>query len=196
MIRNNRFIPALGSALALALAAFGGACTQPPDAANETQQPQQVPPMSPAAANHAPDIMEMRIMAGRFPIMLSQARDILILPEPRTEIGNVTSEDGAKERTELAAAQSSIEAEFLADTAAACAMDNLAPTLRNLACAHQTGAAGSVLKLEIPIGVTPDLAALQQRNDALFGAISPWWTAACAAAPRPKVDEPPPCIME
>jgi hypothetical protein len=142
----------------------------------------------------APDIWEMTIMAGRYGVMLSQARAILGLAQPALAGENPLASERQGERQErhaLARYQVAVASEFFADTALACAKSDAPRDIRVLACSHQNGVPAHLRK-----PVRPHLGALSARNDALGEIIMPWWDAVCALAPKPGAGEDPACVME
>lgn len=138
-------------------------------------------------------LSELTIMAGRYSVMLDQARSILKLPEPSATDAQFSSGggEGIAERKALAAQQVLVAHEFYADTARACAKRRVPSKLRALACRHR---AGVPVELRQPAAL--DVAALSARNEALDKVVLPWWDAACAAAPKGGADDEPVCPME
>ena len=139
-------------------------------------------------------LWEMTLMAGRYGVMLGQAREILNLPEPKQLAGEGFPSDApgdAKQREALAAYQASVAAEFLSDVDSACKRKRVKPSLRKLACEQLAKAPAD---LRAP--VKPEMQALALRNDQVGEFIMPWWDAVCATVPKPKGDEMPVCIME
>ncbi len=141
-----------------------------------------------------PDIWEMTIMAGRYGVMLGQARAILGLPEPADRAYDHLSSDTrdeTRERLALARYQVAVAAEFYADTAQACTKADAASAIRSLACSHRGGAPA-----HLRAQARPDLESLSARNDTLGEIVMPWWDAVCATAPPPAEGEDPACVME
>lgn len=143
---------------------------------------------------HTSDLWEMTIMAGRYGVMLAQAREILGLPEPPPAGENPLASERRGERRErraLARYQAALAKELFADAARAYAAARTPPTVRALACRHRSG-------MPTPLHKEPkrDLQSLSARNDALGRLIMPWWDAACALAPKPGEGEDPVCVME
>ncbi len=141
----------------------------------------------------AASLWEMTLMAGRYGVMLDQAREILKLPEPSSAGPMFPSNaaDDAGQRKALAAYQVSVAGEFFADAARACKRKRVPGNIRALACAHRAGPPEELRK-PAPL----DVAALSARNDALDKVVMPWWDAVCATAPKPKGDDMPACAME
>jgi hypothetical protein len=139
-------------------------------------------------------VWELTLMAGRYGVMLDQARTILKLPEP-TAMGPdfpAGSGEGLDERKALAAQQVSIAEEFYADAARACAKKRVPSKLRAMACAHRAGVPAA-LRQPAPL----DVPALSARNEALDKFVMPWWDATCATVPKPRgEDAEPVCPME
>jgi len=143
---------------------------------------------------NSPDIWEMTIMAGRYSVMLSQARAILGLPEPQVATDNPLASDREgerKERRALARFQVALALEFFDNAAQACAKADAPQTIRALACSHARGAPSN---LRTP--PKPNLQSLSARNDAFGELIMPWWDATCGLAPKPAEGEDPICVME
>ena len=133
-------------------------------------------------------------MAGRYGVMLSQARAILGLPEPAGAADDLFSSDtrdATRERLALARYQVAVASEFFADASLACAKADAPKAIRKLACSHNDG-----VPAELRAPTLPELEALSARNDALGLLIMPWWDAACALAPKPAEGEDPACVME
>jgi len=141
----------------------------------------------------AASLWEMTLMAGRYGVMLDQAREILKLPEPGSAGPMFPSgaEDDAGQRKALAAYQVNVAGEFFADAARACKRRRVPAGIRAMACAHRAGAPEELRK-PAPL----DVAALSARNDALDKVVMPWWDAVCATAPKPKDGDMPACAME
>ena len=138
-------------------------------------------------------VSELTIMAGRYSVMLDQARSILKLPEPAAADSQFASDggEGLAERKALAAQQVLVAHEFYADTARACTKRRVPSKLRAMACRHR---AGVPAELRQPAAL--DVAALSARNEALDKVVLPWWDAACAAAPKSGAEDEPVCPME
>jgi hypothetical protein len=137
-------------------------------------------------------LWEMTLMAGRYGVMLDQARDILNLPEPKDYVmfpSAATDDQG--QRQALASFQVRVTNEFLADAARACKKRQVPASVRAHACkeARKVPAA-----LRVP--VAPEMPALEARNDQVGNVITPWWDAVCALAPKPKNGDVPACAME
>lgn len=142
----------------------------------------------------AASLWEMTLMAGRYGVMLGQAREILNLPEPKAvgegfPTGDV---DVAKQREALAQYQASVAAEFVADVARACKRKRVPKKVRTLACEQH-----KKLPAELRTPVAPEMQALAVRNDNVGEFVMTWWDAVCATAPKPKNDDDmPACAME
>jgi hypothetical protein len=145
------------------------------------------------AQAEAASLWEMTLMAGRYGVMLGQAREILNLPEPKAAgegfpTGDV---DVAKQRVALAQYQASVAAEFVADVARACKRKRVPKKVRTLACEQ------AKMPDELQTPVEPDMQALAVRNDRVGDFVMTWWNEVCAVAPKPKSDDDvPPCAME
>jgi len=139
-------------------------------------------------------VWELTINAGRYDVMLDQARSILKLPEP--EAGSVppppVGGESLAERQALATQQVRVANQFYADAARACAKKRVPAKLRALACRHKAG-----LPAELREPAALDVRALTARNEALDKVVLPWWDAACATVPKPRgEDAEPVCPME
>jgi hypothetical protein len=138
------------------------------------------------------DLWEMTLMAGRYGVMLDQAREILNLPDPKQPLSFPTdAHDDKTQRKSLATYQVSVVQQFLADAARACKARRVPANVKSIACKdpHQVADA-----LRAPPAL--ELPALSLRNDQVGNVITPWWDAVCAHAPKPKNGEPPACVME
>ncbi len=141
----------------------------------------------------AASLWEMTLMAGRYGVMLGQAREILNLPEPKAvgegfPTGDV---DVAKQREALAQYQASVAAEFVADVARACKRKRVPKKVRTLACEQ------AKMPDELRTPVEPEIQALAVRNDRVGDFVMTWWNEVCAVAPKPKKDDDvPACAME
>lgn len=140
----------------------------------------------------ASQLWEMTLMAGRYGAMLSQAREILNLPEPKPSAdgfptGNL---DLGKQRAALAAYQVTVVKEFAGDVARACKDGRVPKKVRAHACGEKANAPD-----ELKIAAAPKTPALSARNDKVGEYVTPWWDAVCATAPKPK-DGTPACPME
>jgi hypothetical protein len=180
---NERAFYRIASTVSLLLLFLGGvtACA----AQRESKQ---------TSGAESPDIWEMTIMAGRYGVMLSQAREILGLPEPARKVYDLLSadtRDEARERVMLAHYQVAVASEFFEDMALACGKADVPEAIRALACRHRSGVPAHLRK-----EAKPDLESLSARNDALGEIIMPWWDTACALAPKAAEDEDPACVME
>lgn len=142
----------------------------------------------------AASLWEMTLMAGRYGVMLGQAREILNLPEPKAvgegfPTGDV---DVAKQRQALAQYQASVASEFVVDVAHACKRKRVPKKVRTLACEQQ-----KKLPAELRTPVEPEMQALAVRNDRVGDFVMTWWNEVCAVAPKPKKDDDvPACAME
>jgi hypothetical protein len=135
---------------------------------------------------------DMWIDAGRFGIMLSQARAILNLPEAKFA-ARAFPERGVGNAQDLALAdyQVRVAKEFFADSRRACKMHRVPRSIRALACEHRGKPPAELLA---PSSL--DLETLSARNDKVSDMIIPWWDAVCATAPKPRQGEIGACIME
>jgi hypothetical protein len=141
----------------------------------------------------ASQLWEMTLMAGRYGAMLSQAREILNLPEPKAPpgAGFPTGDlDPAKSRAALADYQVGVATEFADDVARACTRGRVPKKVRAHACAQQTK-----FPTELRAAAAPEMPALSARNERVGEFVMPWWNAVCASAPKPK-DGTPACPME
>lgn len=140
-------------------------------------------------------LWEMSLMAGRYGVMLGQAREILGLPDPEPgESFPGGSEDARKQREDLATYQARVASEFLSDAARACKRKRVPAGVRKLACESTKKTPDELRK-----PVAPDLVALSQRNERVGEVIMPWWDAVCATKRKgraPKPDDDPICPME
>jgi len=152
------------------------------------------PPEKARAQADTASVWELTLMAGRYGVMLDQARSILKLPDPEAE-GPMFPSDAKEdlaERQALARQQVLVAQEFYADVARACTKKRIPAKLKAMACEHKGGVPAD---LKTPAAL--DVAALSARNDALDRVVMPWWDAACATAPKPRSeDDEPACIME
>jgi hypothetical protein len=140
-------------------------------------------------------LWEIQLMAGRYGVMLGQAREILGLPEPEPgEMFPGDSEDVRKQQQELAAYQARVTNEFLTDAATACKRKRVPSGVRKMACEQQKKTPADLRQ-----PTNPDLVALSQRNERVGEVIMPWWDAVCATKRKgkaPKPDDEPICPME
>ena len=144
-----------------------------------------------AQANSA-QLWEMTLMAGRYGVMLGQAREILNLPEPKQgESFPGADNDEVKQREALARFQANVTVEFLTDVRSACQRKRVPRDLRKMACEQQTK-----VPTELRAPVTPEIQALAVRNDRVGDFVMPWWDAVCATAPKPREGDVPACAME
>lgn len=137
-------------------------------------------------------LWEMTLMAGRYGVMLDQAREILKLPEPKEMVmfpSAATDDQG--QRQALASYQVRVTNEFLADAARACKKRQVPANVRAHACKESRK-----VSAELRIPVAPEMSALEVRNDQVGNVITPWWDAVCALAPKPKNGDVPACAME
>lgn len=145
------------------------------------------------AQAEAASLWELTLMAGRYGVMLGQAREILSLPEPKNPgegfpTGDV---DVGKQRAALAQYQASVASEFVADVARACKRKRVPKKVRTLACEQ------AKMPDELKSPVEPELQALSMRNDRVGAFVMTWWNEVCAVAPKPRGDDDvPPCAME
>lgn len=147
-----------------------------------------------ANAQHE-SLWEIQLMAGRYGVMLGQAREILNLPEPEPgEMFPGDTQDVRKQSEELAAYQARVTNEFLADAGRACKRKRVPAGVRKLACEQQ-----KKLSPDLRSPTKPELVALSQRNERVGEVIMPWWDAVCATkrnGKTPKPDDDPICPME
>jgi hypothetical protein len=139
-------------------------------------------------------LWEMTLMAGRYGVMLDQAREILKLPEQRDGGATFPTDDtnDAKQRQALAEYQTRVVDEFAIDVGRACARGRVPKDIRALACDQK-----KKLTPDLRTAVSPEMQALAVRNDRVGEFVMPWWDAVCAKAPKPKSDEDvPACVME
>lgn len=138
-------------------------------------------------------LWEMSIMAGRYGVMLGQAREILNLPEPRGTAESFPNgdQDEAKQREALARYQANVTQAFLTDVASACKRKRVPRDVRMLACEQQTK-----VPAELTAPVKPEIHQLAVRNDRVGEFVMPWWDAVCAKAPKPREGDVPACVME
>ena len=137
-------------------------------------------------------LWEMTLMAGRYGVMLDQAREILKLPEPKDYAmfpSDATDDEG--QRQALASYQVRVTNEFLADAARACKKRQVPANVRAHACKETRK-----VPAELRVPVAPEMSALEARNDQVGNVITPWWDAVCALAPKPKNGDVPACAME
>lgn len=137
-------------------------------------------------------LWEMTLMAGRYGVMLDQAREILKLPDPKQPPSFPTNTpDDMAQRKALATYQVSVAQQFFADAQKACKARKVPAKVRSIACQDQRQVADA-LRAQAPL----ELAALSSRNDQVGNVITPWWDAVCALAPKPKEGDMPACAME
>jgi hypothetical protein len=142
----------------------------------------------------AASLWEMTLMAGRYGVMLDQAREILKLPEQATGGASFPTSDteNDKQRVALASYQAAVVKEFAVDVGRACARRRMPKKVRALACEQQ-----KKLPAELRSPVAPEMPALAMRNDNVGEYVMTWWDAVCATAPKPKNDgDMPACAME
>jgi hypothetical protein len=139
-------------------------------------------------------LWEMTLMAGRYGVMLGQAREILRLPEPKVPAGDTfpgDSPDDHKRREALAIYQASVAVEFAADVDLACKRRRVPRKLRTMACEQHAR-----LPAELRTPADPDILALALRNDHVGQFVTPWWNAVCATAPKPRRGDVRVCAIE
>ncbi len=142
----------------------------------------------------AASLWEMTLMAGRYGVMLDQAREILRLPEQAAGGASFPTGDteNDKQREALASYQAAVVKEFAVDVGRACARRRTPKKVRALACEQQ-----KKLPAELRMPVSPEMQALAVRNDNVGEYVMTWWDAVCATAPKPKNDgDMPACAME
>ena len=140
----------------------------------------------------AASLWEMTLMAGRYGVMLDQAREILNLPDPKA--GPLFPSDAADDkgqRKALAEYQVRVAQEFFADAQRACKQRRTPTQVKSIACKdHQQ----LVVNMRTP--APPEISALSSRNDQVGNVVTSWWDAVCKAAPKPKKGDEPACVME
>ncbi len=137
-------------------------------------------------------LWEMTLMAGRYGVMLDQAREILNLPEPKEYVMFPSdAPDDQGQRQALASYQVGVTNEFLTDAARACKKRRVPANVRSHACKEPR---------KVPAAwrtqVAPEMSALETRNDQVGDVIMSWWNAVCAHATKPKDGDVPACAME
>lgn len=176
---------ALRAVLAAAALGLLGGCAEMSEMFSITSEQER-------ADAEAGELWEMTLMAGRYGVMLGQAREILNLPDPKATgdgfpAGNL---DLAKQRMQLAAYQASLAREFVGDVSRACKRGRVPKKVRAHACGDQ-----AKLPAELQTAAEPEISALAVRNDRVSEYVMPWWDTVCAIAPKPK-DGTPACPME
>jgi hypothetical protein len=137
-------------------------------------------------------LWEMTLMAGRYGVMLDQAREILNLPEPKDYVMFPSdAPDDQGQRRALADYQVRVTQEFLTDAARACKKRRVPANVRALACKE-----ARKVPAELRVPVAPEMSALEARNDQVGNVITPWWDAVCANAPKAMGNDGPACAME
>jgi len=142
----------------------------------------------------AANLWEMTLMAGRYGVMLDQAREILKLPDQASGGASFPTGDteNTKQREALAGYQAAVVKEFAIDVGRACARKRTPKKVRALACEQQ-----KKLPAELRMPVAPEMQALAVRNDNVGDFVMTWWDAVCETAPKPKNDgDMPACAME
>lgn len=189
---NHRFMPRLarGAAAGAVLLAAAG-CAEFADFITPDKDGRKAEAIQQA---EAASLWEMTIMAGRYGVMLDQAREILKLPEQASGGASFPTGDTEhdKQRAALASYQVAVVKEFAVDVGRACARRRTPKKVRALACEQQKR-----LPAELRTPVTPEMPALAMRNDNVGEYVMTWWDAVCATAPKPKNDgDMPACAME
>lgn len=138
-------------------------------------------------------ITELYIATGRYGVMLSQARDILRLPESVAagDAAVPAAGDPLQELRGIADQQVRVARELASDTAAACGRAGLPEGVRAVACETARGVPAS-LQQPVPAQV----AAVAARDQELGGLVMRWWDKACSVAPKPSAGEPHACSIE
>lgn len=176
-----------------AVACLAAGCAEMDELLSNDNDPQTAAEIANAQRD---SLWEIQLTAGRYGVMLGQAREILGLPDPEPGLmfpGD--SEDVGKQREDLAAYQAHVTKEFLTDAARACKRKRVPAGVRKMACAQQ-----KTTPAELKTPVAPELVALSQRNERVGEVIMPWWDAVCATKRKPgrapKPDDDPICPME
>lgn len=187
---NRRFVQRLARAACAALVLATAGCAEFAELISPDTDGRKDDAIAQAEAAR---LWEMTIMAGRYGVMLGQAREILSLPEPaRGESFPTDDTDHAKQRAALAAYQATVANEFAADVGRACARKRVPKKVRALACAQR-----AKMPAELRQPVAPEIQALALRNDNVGDFVMTWWDAVCATAAKPKhPDDMPACPME
>jgi len=136
-------------------------------------------------------LLELAIATGRYGVMLAQAREILGLAEPSAPAGTPSMESLPDALARISELQAGIARELLADTQIACSRDGLALPLRQLACVTL-----EKLSPKFAVPVSPVLAEVSARDEALGAIVMRWWDGVCASVPEPPDGEMPVCPIE
>jgi len=138
-------------------------------------------------------ITELYIATGRYGVMLSQARDILRLPESPAAGDAVvpTAGDPLQELRGIAEQQVRVARELAGDTAAACGRPGVPERVRAVACETARAAPASLQQ-----AVRAEVAAVTGRDLQLGALVMGWWDKACSVAPKPAAGEPHACSIE
>jgi len=138
-------------------------------------------------------IAELYIATGRYGVMLSQARDILRLPDitPTADAAVVPAGDPIQELKGIADQQVRVARELGGDTAAACSRPGVPDDVRKLACETARGVPASLQQ-----GVPAQVAAVAARDQQLGDLVMRWWEEVCATAPKAGPGEPHACSIE
>lgn len=138
-------------------------------------------------------INELYIATGRYGVMLSQARDILRLPESVSG-GNAvvpTAGDPLQELRGIAEQQVRVARELAGDTAVACGRPGIPAGVSAVACETARTVPAS-LQQAVPV----EVAAIAARDQKLGALVMDWWDKACSVAPKPAAGEPHACSIE
>jgi hypothetical protein len=189
---NHRSMPRLGRGAVAGLVLLAAAgCAEFADFISSDTDGRAVAEKQQA---EAANLWELTLMAGRYGVMLDQAREILKLPEQAAGGASFPTSDteNDKQRAALAGYQAAVVKEFAIDVGRACARKRVPKKVRALACEQQ-----KKLPAELRAPVAPEMQALAVRNDNVGEYVMTWWDAVCATAPKPKNDDDmPACAME
>lgn len=136
-------------------------------------------------------VLELAIATGRYGVMLTQVREILRLPEPNEPAVTPSSESLPHAVRHISEQQAVIARELVSDTRLACARDDLASAVRQLACET----AGTLPPI-FQVPVSPALVEVAARDEALGAFVTRWWGSVCASAPPSSEGEMRACPIE
>lgn len=156
------------------------------------QQDQDASPQR-LTAEDTSRITELSIATGRYGVMLSQARDILRLPESVTAGDAVApaAGDPLRELRGITEQQVRVARELAGDTAAACGRPDMPEGVRAVAC--ETARA---VPVSLQQAVPAEVPAVAERDQQLGALVMGWWEKACSVAPQPAAGEPHACSIE
>ena len=178
----------LGAAIAVLAAGLGG-CAEMSELFSYGDEQERAEARAQADSAR---LWEISIMAGRYGVMLDQAREILNLPEPKAGMSFPTGDnDEAKQREALARYQVSVTQEFLNDVNTACKRRRVPRHVREMACEKRAS-----VPTELAAPAPLEMQALEARNDRVGDFVMPWWDTVCALAPKPREGDVPACVME